>query len=216
MLEIIFFRSDEEALDLSLQQHIRRLHWVISHNFLETALDFESKKVDDLLNDSMAEISEMNSHKKIKEKFDCLLKCSEKLFEAIRESTNAPAGADEFLPALIYVILRCNPTLIQSNINFIQRFSLTSRTCRGETGYQFTNLCCAVRFIQDLNADSLRISKEEFEEYNLGKQPTFNRIRSHVSATKSLENSLRKMNALNEDKDQIESRVNELSEAAEK
>jgi hypothetical protein len=82
----------------------------------------------------MAAISDMNSHKKIKEKFECLMECASKIFDALRESTNAPASADEFLPALIYVILKSNPTLLNSNLNFIQRFSLTSRTCRGETG----------------------------------------------------------------------------------
>lgn len=43
---ILFFtRSDEEAVDLSMQDWIRKLHWV-TNGFLETALDFESDTVD--------------------------------------------------------------------------------------------------------------------------------------------------------------------------
>lgn len=38
------FRSDEEAVDLSMQDWIRKLHWV-TQGFLETALDFESETV---------------------------------------------------------------------------------------------------------------------------------------------------------------------------
>jgi hypothetical protein len=82
----------------------------------------------------MIKISEMNSYKQIKKKFDCLMKCSAKIFEAIRESTDGPVSADEFLPALIYIILKSNPTLMHSNLSFIRRFSIEFRTFRGETG----------------------------------------------------------------------------------
>lgn len=82
----------------------------------------------------MFKISEMNSYKRIKEKFDCLMKCSTKIFEAIRKSTSGPASADEFLPALIYIILKSNPALMHSNLSFIRRFSVEFRTFSGETG----------------------------------------------------------------------------------
>lgn len=42
---ILFFtRSDEEAVDLSMQDWIRKLHWV-TQGFFETPLDFESDMV---------------------------------------------------------------------------------------------------------------------------------------------------------------------------
>src|SRR5688500_17812892 len=89
----------------------------------------------------------------------------------------APASADEFLPGLIYIILKANPPLILSNLKFISRFALLSRVIRGESGYYFTNLSCALQFIQDMNAESLRMRKDEFEAYTTGKQmaPLVNR-----------------------------------------
>lgn len=36
------------------------------------------------------------------------------------------------------------------------------------SGYYFTNLCCAIKFIQNLNGDSLRMPAEEFEAYTTG------------------------------------------------
>lgn len=54
--------------------------------------------------------------------------------EAIEKSTGSSASADEFIPAFIYVILRANPTLINSNTEFMQRFSLKSRVYSGQTG----------------------------------------------------------------------------------
>lgn len=193
----------------------------------------------------MAEISEMNTHKKVREKFDCLLKCSRKIFEAIRESTNAPAGADEFLPAFTHVILKSNPTLLQSNMSFISRFSIPSKVCRGETGngflwlhtekyfwfflqtfvtktltpilgYYFATLCSAVTCIQDINAEKLGIPKEEFEAYMSNAKLPPNLNRKHVSATKSLENSLKQMEQLNKVQETLKARADQLSESMER
>ena len=37
-------------------------------------------------------------------------------------------------------------------------------------GYYFTNLSCAIKFILDMDADSLRMNTEEFEAYTTGRR----------------------------------------------
>lgn len=187
------FRTEEEAADLSIQDRIRSLHWVTS-GFLETAFDFTILAVDKYVDEAITFIIEMNQYRSVQQKLDCLINCSKSIFNALKESrAGAPASADEFLPGLIYVILRANPPLILSNMKFISRFALPLRIMRGESGYYFTNLSCAVQFIQDMNADSLHMDKEEFEAYTSGQLtvPLRHFEPGRNLAIKSVENGLK-------------------------
>lgn len=156
-----------EEKDLAIQNRIRSLAWVSSQH-LECGVK-ESSEVRETLDLVITELIEMNSKRVPSDKLKCLVSSSHHVLNLLKQSRGgAPASADDFLPALIYCVLQANPPLLHSNIAYITNFAQQSTLQSGEAGYFFTNLCCAVAFIEKLTAESLGLTTDEFQRYMSG------------------------------------------------
>ncbi len=104
----------------------------------------------------------MDSKRSAHEKMLCITECSKNIYKAINISatisrdidqvtstptsaTKSPqaksvASADDYLPAFIYIVLKANPTMLYSNMNFISRFAFEKRILQGEHAYHFCSL----------------------------------------------------------------------------
>lgn len=67
-----------------------------------------------------------------------------------------------------------------------------------------------------MNAESLRMPKEEFEAYTSSSKIAPNRIKKKVSAIKSVENSIRQVEQLNEAQELLKARADQLSTSIER
>uniref|UniRef100_M4C507 VPS9 domain-containing protein n=1 Tax=Hyaloperonospora arabidopsidis (strain Emoy2) TaxID=559515 RepID=M4C507_HYAAE len=72
-------------------------------------------------------------------------------------------SADEFLPALIYVVLHANPCELKRNVAYILEYRNPSKLV-SEPGYFFTHLVSSIAFLEEVDCSRLTISAEEFSE----------------------------------------------------
>ncbi|XP_067394072.1 LOW QUALITY PROTEIN: rab5 GDP/GTP exchange factor [Emydura macquarii macquarii] len=206
--------TDDEKKDLVVQKRIRALHWV-TPQMLCVPVNEEIPEVSDMVVKAITDIIEMDSKRVPRDKLACITQCSKHIFNAIKITKNEPASADDFLPTLIYIVLKGNPPRLQSNIQYITRFCNPSRLMTGEDGYYFTNLCCAVAFIEKLDAQSLNLSQEDFDRYMSGqtsprKQESENWSADVCLGVKQMYENLDLLSQLNERQERIVSEAKKL------
>ncbi|KAI4821170.1 hypothetical protein KUCAC02_029112 [Chaenocephalus aceratus] len=185
----VFLRlsCDDEQKDLALQRRIRSLNWITPQML---SVPFPDKKIEvtgDPFLPAITAIIEMDAKRAPQDKLACVSKCSQHVFEALSTSNSEPANADDFLSGLVYVVLKANPPRLHSNMQYVIRFGLPHSLMAGESGYYFTNLSCAVAFIEKLDGPALNLSQEEFEGYMLRQRaPSAGKRQRVVSDTQHL------------------------------
>ncbi|XP_068594420.1 rab5 GDP/GTP exchange factor-like [Brachionichthys hirsutus] len=160
--------SDDEQKDLALQRRIRSFNWITPQMLGVPFPDKNAEVTGDPFLPAITAIIEMDAKRAPQDKLACVSKCSQHVFEGLSGSSTGPANADDFLSGMIYVVLKANPPRLHSNIKYVIRFGLPHSLMAGESGYYFTNLSCAVAFIEKLDGAALNLSPEEFEGYMLG------------------------------------------------
>lgn len=161
--------TDDEARDLENQKRMRSFNWITPQH-LDAAINPDIDAVQQLIDEAQQDLVEINTRRAPQDKLACVVRCCKNIFKIIHSSTpdGGAVSADDFLPCLIYVVLKANPTMLHSNVQYISRFCNPNKLMMGEAGYYFTNLCCALSFIEKLDAQALSMSQEEFNRNMYG------------------------------------------------
>ena len=108
---------------------------------IEPTKDAKGKKY---LNRAQQELAKIQNYRAPRDKVICVLNSCKVLFGYLR-STQAEQSADDFIPLLIYTVLRAAPDHLVSNVEYIQRFRNPDKLS-GESGYYMSSLLGAVQF----------------------------------------------------------------------
>eukprot|EP00656_Telonema_subtile_P054116 TRINITY_DN7998_c0_g1_i3.p1 TRINITY_DN7998_c0_g1~~TRINITY_DN7998_c0_g1_i3.p1 ORF type:complete len:600 (-),score=192.71 TRINITY_DN7998_c0_g1_i3:74-1873(-) len=110
------------------------------------------------------ELQKINQYKAPRDKMVCILNCCKVISNLLTHAREGqPYGADEFLPLLIFIVLKANPEDLHSNMQYITNYRHPARMA-AEPGYFFTQLVSAVHFLDNVEAASLSIDPELFEK----------------------------------------------------
>ena len=156
-------RAKNDALD----SKIRSLHWILPKH-LDFSLPSDNENSDRQLALAQYYLLELNKKRSPHDKIACIVLCCKALHELFNLAHDKAAGADELLPMLIYTIIVAAPPNLHATTQYIDRFLPQEKLTSGEMAYHFTNICCALQFLENITPDQLSLAAEEFDHFMEG------------------------------------------------
>eukprot|EP00897_Mesotaenium_endlicherianum_P006351 jgi/Mesen1/5744/ME000291S04927 len=156
---------EDAAADAALQDKMAALQHFLRPQHLDIPAHFQNESSWLL---AQKELQKMGSYKAPRDKLVCVLNACRVINNllinvvSMAADTDAP-GADDFLPVLIYVVIKANPPQLHSNLAYIQHYRAEKRLV-SEAAYFFTNLVSAASFVENLDASSLSLDPGRFDE----------------------------------------------------
>uniref|UniRef100_A0AAR2KFT5 GTPase-activating protein and VPS9 domain-containing protein 1 n=1 Tax=Pygocentrus nattereri TaxID=42514 RepID=A0AAR2KFT5_PYGNA len=135
--------------DQVLQEHINRLSKVVTAN--HKALQIPEVYLKEApWPSAQAEIRTISAYKTPRDKVQCILRmCSTIMNLLSLANEDAVPGADDFVPVLVFVLIRANPPCLLSTIQYINNFYASRLS--GEECYWWMQFTAAVEFIKTID-----------------------------------------------------------------
>ncbi|KAM9474733.1 GTPase-activating protein and VPS9 domain-containing protein 1 isoform 2-T2 [Clarias gariepinus] len=135
--------------DQVLQEHINRLSKVVTAN--HKALQIPEVYLKEApWPSAQAEIRTISAYKTPRDKVQCILRmCSTIMNLLSLANEDAVPGADDFVPVLVFVLIKANPPCLLSTIQYICNFYASQ--LNGEECYWWMQFTAAVEFIKTID-----------------------------------------------------------------
>eukprot|EP00419_Tripos_fusus_P024248 CAMPEP_0172699982 /NCGR_PEP_ID=MMETSP1074-20121228/30582_1 /TAXON_ID=2916 /ORGANISM="Ceratium fusus, Strain PA161109" /LENGTH=535 /DNA_ID=CAMNT_0013521281 /DNA_START=62 /DNA_END=1666 /DNA_ORIENTATION=+ len=157
--------SADRAADARLRRQLVGLSWVELSHLGVPPVDAS------LLPRGVSELRNIDQYKAPRDKLVCILNACRVITDILRRTRRGQSGlqgkrplsADDFLPLLIFLLIRANPPRLHSNAEYIATFRHPSRLV-GEDAYFVTTLLSAKEFLVSARPDAFEVSLDEFNE----------------------------------------------------
>ncbi|XP_077377777.1 GTPase-activating protein and VPS9 domain-containing protein 1 isoform X5 [Festucalex cinctus] len=135
--------------DQLFHEHIQRLSKVVSAN--HKALQIPEVYLKEApWPSAQAEIKTINAYKTPRDKVQCILRmCSTIMNLLSLANEDSVPGADDFVPVLVFVLIRANPPCLLSTVQYINNFYASRLS--GEECYWWMQFTAALEFIKTID-----------------------------------------------------------------
>ncbi|XP_077417782.1 GTPase-activating protein and VPS9 domain-containing protein 1 isoform X7 [Vanacampus margaritifer] len=135
--------------DQVLHEHIQRLSKVVTAN--HKALQIPEVYLKEApWPSAQSEIKTINAYKTPRDKVQCILRmCSTIMNLLSLANEDSVPGADDFVPVLVFVLIRANPPCLLSTVQYINNFYASRLS--GEECYWWMQFTAAVEFIKTID-----------------------------------------------------------------
>ncbi|GAB6021964.1 hypothetical protein CHUAL_006124 [Chamberlinius hualienensis] len=135
--------------DQVLTEHIQKLSHIITTNHKDLRIP-KMYHYECPWPSAQAEIITINAYKTPADKLQCVVRCCTTIMNllSMANQKSVPA-ADDFIPVLVYIVIKANPGGLLSTIQYVNSFY--EKQLKGEDEYWWTQFCSAVEFIKTMD-----------------------------------------------------------------
>ena len=146
-------------IDNKFESKAQELGWITP-----SMLDIKKISIEQLYFTQLC-FKNLDSGKSVNDKLDSIREAHASLNNAIKFSNGneSDAGQDEITPIFQYILIKAKPKRIFSNIYYIKAF-LDDSELSGSKGFLVTQIESATSYIENINHESLKMTKKEFDE----------------------------------------------------
>ncbi|GFR79324.1 GTPase-activating protein and VPS9 domain-containing protein 1-like [Elysia marginata] len=147
--QAMFPNGDGDIMrDQLLQEHLRKLSKVISPTHKDLCIP-HMYHLECPWPAAQKEIYMINAYRTPKDKIQCVLRCSQTIMNLLSmASDRSVPAADDFMPVLIFVLIKANPFGLLSTVQYVNSFY--GNRLQGEEQYWWLQLTSAIEFIKNM------------------------------------------------------------------